>query len=68
MQYLTMANIGDNSSVASLLGTYYVTQDRNKRLSQQTEPFSYTLGSLSIISNTDNIIVKIDENKLKSLS
>jgi hypothetical protein len=67
-KYLTMANIGNDSSIQSLLGSYYVSEDHNKRLWIETTPFSYTLWTITIDGNTDNLLVKINKEWISMLT
>ncbi len=68
MKYLDMADIWNDSSIDYLMGSYYSTQDRNKRLWIETKPFSYSVWTLTITGDTEKLTVRIDKNSTKSLS
>lgn len=51
-----------------LIASYYATEDRSRRLGKKPVSFYYELGSLSLSGMGDNLIVKIDQNKLSNLS
>ena len=68
MRYLGMADMKNDTTFRSIFGAYYVTQERNKRLSLPIKPLSYELGALSLIGDTENISIRLDEKKLNTLS
>ncbi len=67
-RYLSMFGGGGDTGIQSLMGSYYVTQDRNKRLWTPVAPFSYTFWSIGFTGNGEDIRVKVDQGKLLSLS
>lgn len=68
MRYLGLEGMRNNWGNNFFIGAYYSAQDRNKRLWREMNPFSYTLGTLSVSGDIENISVKIDAWKVKSFT
>lgn len=56
------------SNLIPFITSYYMIQDRDKRLGKKWTPFQYELGSISLSGMSENLIVKMDQNILIGLS
>ncbi|MBP9779530.1 hypothetical protein KBD33_02800 [Candidatus Gracilibacteria bacterium] len=68
MRYLGLEGMRNNGGNNFFIGAYYSAQDRNKRLGREMNPFSYTLGTLSVSGDIENVSVRIDTGKVKSFT
>jgi hypothetical protein len=60
--------VQSESNITPLISSYYATEDRSRRLGKKPVLFQYELGSLSLSGTGDTMTVKMDSNKLASLS